>query len=322
MTDFDNIFDAAVREHANPEPRSGYEQRIMARLHGAEERLPKTSPTVWTRIRDSVSPRPLDPQSGLFLQSRGSSRNSPSFLTAIVAHAVAMVLIGYLVQRHTVLVRTALPVAMVTLDAPSPKVLPRAVTAGGGGGQRGPTPVTRGTPPKFAERQIVPPKAPPLVEAKIYLEPTIEVQRDLKMASSLPQIGVASSPLIGMSMGDGHGTGIGSGNGSGLGPGSGANVGGGARRVGGGVSAPVLIHSVEPEFSDEARKAKLMGNVLVNLWVDQNGNPTHVHVLRGVGMGLDEKAVAAVRQYRFQPARENGKPVMVEMNVEVLFQIF
>jgi protein TonB len=125
-----------------------------------------------------------------------------------------------------------------------------------------------------------------------------------------------------MSMGNGSGSGLGSGNGAGLGAGSGGNTGGGLRKIGGGVSAPVLLYQVEPQFSEEARKAKAAGNVVVNLWVDDKGNPTHVRVLRGVGMGLDEKAVEAVKQYRFKPAMEGGKPVTVEMNIEVNFQIF
>ena len=131
-----------------------------------------------------------------------------------------------------------------------------------------------------------------------------------------------NSPLVGMSLGNGRGTGLGSGDGSGLGPGSGGNTGGGPRRIGGGVSAPQVIFQVEPEFSEEARKAKTAGNVLVNLWVGTDGKPSHVHVIRGVGMGLDEKAVAAVEQYRFRPAMENGKPVAVQLNVEVDFRIF
>jgi protein TonB len=94
------------------------------------------------------------------------------------------------------------------------------------------------------------------------------------------------------------------------------------RKIGGGVSAPVVIYQVDPEFSEEARKAKFMGIVTVNLWVDQKGLPENVHVVRGVGMGLDEKAVAAVKQYKFKPALEGGKPVTVEMNIEVNFQIF
>jgi protein TonB len=241
--------------------------------------------------------------------------------SAIAIYALLALLIAWLLHKH---VQFAAPVktVQVTELAIPPQAPPKADAMGGGGGQRGPTPVTKGTPPKFADTQIVPPKAPPLEPPKINIEPTIEVQKDVKMASSIPQIGIASSPLVGMSMGNGSGTGLGSGNGSGLGPGSGGNTGGGPRHIGGGVSAPVLIYSVEPEFSEEARKAKVAGNVLVNLWVDTNGNPSHVHVIRGVGMGLDEKAMEAVRQYRFKPAMENGKPVLVELNVEVNFQIF
>ena len=84
----------------------------------------------------------------------------------------------------------------------------------------------------------------------------------------------------------------------------------------------MVLFEVEPEFSEEARRAKVAGNVVVNLWVDAQGNPSHLRVVRGVGMGLDEKAVAAVKQYRFKPAMEGGKPVLVELNIEVNFQIF
>jgi periplasmic protein TonB len=91
------------------------------------------------------------------------------------------------------------------------------------------------------------------------------------------------------------------------------------QRVGGGVSAPVLVYSISPESTEEARIEKRSGNVLVNLWVDTNGNPSHVHTIRGVGLGLDEKAVEAVKQYKFKPALKNGEPVLVEINVEVNF---
>lgn len=94
------------------------------------------------------------------------------------------------------------------------------------------------------------------------------------------------------------------------------------RKIGNGVSPPVAIYQVEPQFSEEARKAKFMGMVLVNLIVDESGSPQNVHVLRGVGMGLDEKAVEAIKQYKFKPAMENGNPVPVSLNVEVNFQVF
>jgi protein TonB len=238
-----------------------------------------------------------------------------------MAHVAAVLVIALLV-RSGVKLTAPVKMAMVELPLAPPLAPAKAQVMGGGGGQKGPTPVTKGTPPKFADEQIVPPSRPPLIEPKIHMEPTLEVQQDVKMASSLPQIGVANSPLVGLSMGNGSGTGLGSGNGAGLGPGSGGNTGGGPRRIGGGVSAPQVIFQVEPEFSEEARKAKTAGNVLVNLWVGTDGKPSHVRVIRGVGMGLDEKAVAAVQQYRFKPAMENGKPVLVELNIEVNFQIF
>jgi len=283
--------------------------------------------SLWNNVRDVFFPAKLPP---LVLEStpipvidRMATKQNPAATgSAVVIYGLAILLLVWILHHNIGLLLPPKQLQTVELDAPPPKAPPKAVSMGGGGGQRGPTPVTKGTPPKFADQQIVPPKAPPLEEPKIKIAPTIEVQKDLKMASSIPQIGVANSPLIGMSMGNGKGTGLGSGNGSGLGPGSGGNTGGGPRRIGGGVSAPILTYSVEPEFSEEARKAKVAGNVLVNLWVDTNGNPTHVRVIRGVGMGLDEKAVEAVRQYKFKPAMENGKPVLVELNVEVNFQIF
>ena len=94
------------------------------------------------------------------------------------------------------------------------------------------------------------------------------------------------------------------------------------RRIGGDVSAPLIVYKVDPEFTEQARKAKAQGVVLVNLVVDRSGKPTNVHVIRGVGHGLDKEAVDAVSQYRFRPAEEYGKPVPVALNVEVNFQIF
>jgi protein TonB len=103
------------------------------------------------------------------------------------------------------------------------------------------------------------------------------------------------------------------------------------------VSSPVVIHSVDPEFTQAARKAKVSGVVLVNLIVDQNGQPQNVHVLRGlvgpdgkpdpkvpkeVADEVGQKAVDAVKQYKFKPAMEAGKPVAVQLNVEVNFQVF
>ena len=251
-------------------------------------------------------------------------RDPVSTAIAIAVHVVVILLIAVLIAKKVGIITTKAP-TVVLLDAPlpPPKAPPKAAIMGGGGGQKGPTPVTKGNPPKFAPQQLNPPKAPPLEQPKISVPVTVDVQQDVKMAKvDVPQFGMPNSPLVGMSMGNGKGGGLGSGNGNGIGPGSGGNMGGGLRKIGGGVSAPVVLFAPEPEFSEEARKAKVAGNVLVYLQVGTDGRPKNVRVLRGIGLGLDEKAMEAVRQYKFKPAMENGHPVAVEMNVEVNFQIF
>ena len=94
------------------------------------------------------------------------------------------------------------------------------------------------------------------------------------------------------------------------------------RRVGGGVTAPRVTFAPQPQYTEAARAVRWSGNALVYLQVDTAGMPVKLKLLRPLGLGLDEAALAAVRAYKFQPAMENGQPVAVEMNVEVNFQIF
>ena len=124
-------------------------------------------------------------------------------------------------------------------------------------------------------------------------------------------------------MGSGSGGGLGSGYGNGYGPGYGGNAGGGLYQIGGGVSAPTVLHSVEAEFSDEARRAKYQGVCLISLIVDTQGNPQNIRIARALGMGLDEKAIEAIRQYKFRPAMKDGKtPVPVMITIEVDFRLY
>jgi TonB family protein len=92
--------------------------------------------------------------------------------------------------------------------------------------------------------------------------------------------------------------------------------------VGGDVSGPQLIFSPNPEYSEEARRAKYQGVCIVSLIVDAQGNPQRVQVVRHLGKGLDKKAVEAVKQYRFKPAMLHGEPVAVEVNIEVNFRLY
>jgi TonB family protein len=166
------------------------------------------------------------------------------------------------------------------------------------------------------------------------MESAIDVQKNLTLPDNptLPNLGVTKSANVqlasngqggGTGIGQGYGGGIGTGTGNGYGPGSGGNAGGGLYRVGGGVSAPVALNSVEAEFSDEARRAKYQGVCLISLIVDAQGNPQDPHVIRPLGMGLDEKALEAVRKYKFKPAMKDGKtPVPVMISVEVNFRLY
>jgi TonB family protein len=93
-------------------------------------------------------------------------------------------------------------------------------------------------------------------------------------------------------------------------------------RIGGGIKAPKILQMKQPDFNDAARKLKYGGNVLINFWLSPDGTVSHMSLIRPIGLGLDERALAAVEKYTFSPATMDDKPVLVELNVEVNFQIF
>jgi len=94
-----------------------------------------------------------------------------------------------------------------------------------------------------------------------------------------------------------------------------------ATRIGNGVTPPQLRNKVEPEYSEEARRAKYQGNILLSLDVGPDGYAHHIYTLRMLGLGLDEKAIEAVRQWRFAPGMKDGKPVRVQATIEVNFRL-
>jgi TonB family protein len=141
----------------------------------------------------------------------------------------------------------------------------------------------------------------------------------------LPMSGVLMSESTGPGSGDGVGagigTGIGPGIGPGMGPGSGGGMGGGVFRPGGAVSAPKVIAQVKPKYTNEALFHKLQGTVVLELVVTSEGRPAQIHVIRSLGDGLDEEAVAALGQWRFEPGRLAGTPVDVSVTVMLDFRI-
>jgi len=207
-------------------------------------------------------------------------------------------------------------------------------SGGGGGGDRSPLPASRGALPQFALMQLAPPRViipnvPPLqpVPTTLIGPPELKLPAmKLEMAWGDPR-GVpgppSQGPGTGSGIGDGKGTGVGSGDGPGAGPGSDGGCCGDSFQVGrGGVSSPVAVFSPEPAYSEEARKAKFGGIVLLWIVVDTQGNVRNVRIAKPLGMGLDEEAVKTVSTWKFKPALRQGVPVPVQVQVEVSFRLF
>ena len=294
-------------------------------LHRRAGRVPLRSAT-----EPAILPTLFGEGYGLY-KTRGST-----FLLSFLVHALAIVLLlasGRLVatRRHEIPQRV---IGIVT--EVSPYILPPSASkagGGGGGGDRDKLAASKGILPRFSREQLTPPVVVIRKEnPKLPVEPTVVVPPEIHLA--LPQAGSLGDPLssiVGTSssgtgsgggIGSGSGGGVGSGRGPGVGPGWGGGIGGGVYRVGGGVTAPRLIYGPEPEFSEEARKAKYQGTVVLRLVVGPDGRTHDVRVQQSLGMGLDEKAIEAIRQWKFEPSRKDGSPVAVEVDVEVNFHLY
>jgi protein TonB len=285
--------------------------------------------SLFSSFRDAFFPEKLPPlvleSTPIAVPDRMTTPMSKQAVAySITFYALLILLIAWAIAHHIQITAPPLKQAEVLTAPPMPPLAPvKKDVMGGGGGANDHAPVSKGRLPKPADVQIVPPKAPPTIPPKLAREPTLVMQKDIQLANNtMPNLGDPKSTAPGISLGNGGGGGIGSGSGAGLGPGSGGNTGSGIYHVGGGVSAPVLLYHPDAEFTEEARKNKFYGNVLVDVVVDEQGRPTNVRCVRDVGMGLGEKAVEAVRLYKFKPSMKDGKPVKVEVTVNVDFQIF
>jgi TonB family protein len=243
---------------------------------------------------------------------------------------LALIYSGHFVVAHREEIRQRV-VGLVT-DI-SPYELPASAKesgGGGGGGDRDKLAASKGRLPRQARDQITPPMVVVRNDApKLTAEPTV-VAPPIQMS----QIGPIGDPLskvlgppsngtgYGGGIGSGSGGGVGSGHGPGVGPGYGGGVGGGIYHVGGGVSAPRAIYSPDPEYSEEARKAKYQGTVVLWMIVDADGRPRDIKDMRSVGLGLDEKAIEAVKTWKFEPAHKDGHAVAVQISVEVDFRLY
>jgi protein TonB len=260
-----------------------------------------------------------------------------SWVNSLLVHAVAIsaLLLPFWIKSLLQPVRASTKYEVTDISPYLPQIegMAKRTGGGGGGGDRSPLPASKGAVPKFAKDQLAPPMAViPNPKPILPVTPTLVGPPELKlpqMTQNMPWgdpqgvLGPASNgPGTGGGIGSGEGTGIGSGKGGGLGPGEGGGTGGGLYSVGGNVTAPIPIYKPEPAYSEEARKAKYQGTVVLWIVVDTQGNVTDERVVKPLGLGLDEKAVEAVKTWKFKPALRNGVPVPVRVMVEVTFRLF
>jgi protein TonB len=292
-------------------------------------------------IKDLVRPEKLPP---LEVTSKpvavkdiwgDSSNKGKAGTTSLLVHISGIALLLALGTSKAVqqTAKDAITLVAPDLAAYVPQQAPKKQTmgGGGGGGDRSPLDASKGKLPRIAPRQFTPPSA--VVNnpnPKLVMEPTIVVQPDAQLPNvNMAQLGnplgvvgpPSNGPGSGGGIGSGRGGGVGPGSGVGFGPGSGAGTGGGVYRIGGGVSRPELIFKPEPEYSEEARKAKFQGTVLLSIVVMADGTTSNIRVIRPLGLGLDEKAIEAVRKWKFRPSLKDGNPVPVHANVEVNFRL-
>jgi protein TonB len=277
---------------------------------------------------DEILPTLFGAGDGTYPVHRGSFAISAAMHAALIA---VVAVAGLWIAKQPQLMPHATSVLLTDISA---YALPPAIDksgGGGGGGDRDKLADSKGSLPRFAREQITPPTivvrneqprlpagstivGPPALTAP----PTPEIGNPLSAILQTPSNGTG----FGGGVGSGTGGGIGSGEGAGFGPGHGGGTGGGVFRVGGGVSAPRPIYDPDPDYSEEARHAKHQGTVLLWVIVGPDGRPRDIRVQRSLGMGLDEKAIEAVRQWKFEPSMKDGHPVAVQVNIEVSFRLY
>jgi len=293
------------------------------------------------------------PPTSLFAPESASGNSRRPLALSLLAHATVAIVVVLLSMRPTQTAPLDEPVHeeshLVFLLSPEPG------GGGGGGGMRQPRPAPkiarRGEPhlqvsvPLVSEKPVIttareeapkptpvepviqppPQPAPEPVPAKVIVAPVETVASNDRDRQGVIEHGVeapdSNGPGSNGGVGSGQGTGNGEGLGTGIGDGEGGGTGGGPYRPGSGVEPPRLLHEVKAQYTEDARRRSITGDVLLEIVVRRDGSVGDVRVLQGLGYGLEERAITAVRQWRFDAARRKGVPVDVLVEVAVEFTL-
>jgi TonB family protein len=288
-----------------------------------------------------------DPNELALERAQGRTRKWEAGFLSIFTHAAIVVLFLFLVHKA----EEPAPIKDDVVFVNNPIFSPfegdgRDGGGGGGGGKNQPTPPATGRMPETSRVQMIPPdpeNPKPLMPIDDLLAqvPTVQMPIDIPQDQSLPigditappNYSMSSGPGSGGGIGTGRGTGVGSGTGAGVGPGSGGGMGGGSGGgigsgigpyvVGNGVKAPEALSQPLPAYTEEARKARAEGIVLIQAVIHKDGTVDSFKVLRGLGYGLDESAINTIAtKWRFKPGTFRGEPVDVQANIEVSFRLY
>ncbi len=306
-----------------------------------------TQNSFWQNVRDALFPRKLPPLNVTSkpvpvkeIWTKDSQFTRVQALSVSIHVGILVLIIVPLLPEimGTPATTRASSVQITQLDDPSPylaKLKPAAKKAGGGGGggEHNPLPASKGKLPKFDWTQLTPPKVKTPQNPMYAVRPTVLGPPQLNLPSPNMNnwgdplskvINDSSGPGSGGGIGSGSGGGVGSGNGAGVGPGQGWGTGGGLPSAGtGGYGEPTCMYCPQAQFSDEAVKAKYQGMVVLSAIITADGRATDIRVVKNLGMGLDEKAVEAVRTWRFRAALgPDGKPATVRALIEVSFHLY
>ncbi|MBI4888701.1 MAG: energy transducer TonB [Acidobacteria bacterium] len=259
-----------------------------------------------------------------FLFESPRSRLGGAFGASILGHAAFVafwVFVLWLVPDNVkeAVLPDELPRQIVWLAEPGPG-------GGGGGGNKQPEPPKPAELPgrdKISVPAVKPAEPTPEEKPEDQPIPQLTIPAETMAAATETSVGALESTQASTSTGSGSGTGAGSGDGSGLGRGNGGGTGGGVYRPGSGIINPRVLREVKPQYTAEAMRAKVQGTVLLECVVQPDGSVGRVDVVRSLDptFGLDQEAIRAAKQWRFQPGTRFGEPVAVLVTIELTFTL-